>query len=266
MNLTHTISSGESLYQATNNIESTSIIQQSATVKYEAGNSINLKPGFEAHAGSQFHAIIENFNCVMVPNPINLAAWTNFACIGGGLNFNITNATNYSVKIYSIAGPLVYSANGAIVDNFVTVWSASGVAPGTYIANIIFSSPHDEISNSYSILVMPCKSGEVEAFGLEDNQKSSIVLYNFQETNNNQFDFSVYPNPNDGNFTIRLIEVEEMKPYSVQIFNPLGVLISKIEHCNTYQINVNHTNLPLGIYFIKLTMGNKISTKKIVIQ
>ena len=85
LNLNNTISSGTTTYQATNSIESTSVIQSGATVKYEAGNSIVLKPGFHAEAGSNFQASIKSFDCVAVPNPINLVAWTNFACIDDGL-------------------------------------------------------------------------------------------------------------------------------------------------------------------------------------
>ena len=88
----------------------------------------------------------------------------------------------------------------------------------------------------------------------------------FQEISNDKLDFSIYPNPNDGTFTIQLLSVGEMKPFSIQIFNSSGKYISGIEHCNTSLIHVNNSNLPAGIYFVKLCMGNNIAIKKVIVQ
>lgn len=262
LDLDNTISSGS--YQATNTIESTSIVQSGEAVAYNAGNAIMLKPGYHAHIGSQFHAKIENFNCVVSPAPINIATWTNIACIGSGLHFNVTNATNYSVKIYSLFGQLIYSGNGNITGNSVTIWPATGVSTGYYAANITFSSSvsGEVISKAYTILVRPCS----KSAPIFTSDKSMEDLPNIQEIENNKFDFSVYPNPNNGNFTIDLLQAKEMKPYSVQIFNSNGILISKIDHCNTNQINFNHTGLTSGIYYIKLSLGVDVAIKRIIIK
>ena len=263
LNLNNTISSGSHIYQASNKIESTSVIQSGATVEYEAGSSIVLKSGFKAEAGSNFKASInQNLqNCVIVPDPINLVAWTTVACIGSGLQFNITNATNYTVKINTILGQLIYNGSGSISGNSVTVWSASGASAGNYIATITFSSAGEEISNTYTIVVKSCLK-DASVFAEENTEELTTI----QETYNNKIDFTVFPNPNGGNFTIELLNAEEMKPYSVQVFNSNSALISKIEHCNTNQLNFNHAGLPAGIYYVKLSMGINIVTKKVIIQ
>ncbi|MCL2290275.1 MAG: T9SS type A sorting domain-containing protein [Bacteroidetes bacterium] len=264
LNLDNTISSGSFTFRASD-IESTSIIQSGANVKYIAGENIILKPGFHAQSGSQFQAKIESSDCVQVPVGINLVAWTNYACADDGLNFSITNATHYTVKISSNSGVLVYSGSGSIIGNSVTVWSASGVVAGYYTANITFSSSGDEISNSYRILVMYCKSNSsIEPS--KDLIEPSKDSYNIQEISNDKFDFTIYPNPNDGNFIIQLLTIGEMKPFSFQIFSSSGKLISGIEHCNTFQIHVNYSHLPAGIYFVKLSMGNNITVKKVIVQ
>jgi len=192
-----------------------------------------------------------------------LAAWTNTACIGSGLQFNITNATNYTVRINSLIGQLIYDGSGSISGNSVTVWSAVGVGTGYYVANITFSSSisGEVISNAYTILVQSCsKSAPVFTNGDTERQLS------IQETDNNKFDFTVFPNPNDGNFTLQLLDIEDMKPYLVEFFNSSGVLISKMEHCNTNQLNFNHAGLEQGIYFVKVTIGINSATKKVIIQ
>ena len=50
----------QNIYSASNSIESTAIITENSTITFKAGNSINLKSGFHAKSGSQFHASIEN--------------------------------------------------------------------------------------------------------------------------------------------------------------------------------------------------------------
>lgn len=251
------ISSGSSSYEAIH-IESTHVIHNGADVLYLAEKDISLKSGFHAQLGSQFHAKIEDKDCVEVPDGINLMAWTSVACIDEGLKFNLTGATHYTVKIQTITGALVYNGSGNIVGNSVIVWTASGVAAGLYVAYITFSSLDDEISNAYYISVQYCKSS--------DPVKNPEIYHQITEISNNKFDFTIFPNPNDGNFTIKLIYAEEIKPFSIQIFNALGKLITEIEHCNAHQISVNQTNLPPGVYFVKLSMGNNIATKKIIIE
>lgn len=57
-----------------------------------------------------------------------------------------------------------------------------------------------------------------------------------------------------------------MKPYSVEIFNFHGELISKMEHCNMLKFQLDYEYLPQETYFIKLTMGIHSTIKKIAIQ
>ncbi|OJV35475.1 MAG: hypothetical protein BGO29_05170 [Bacteroidales bacterium 36-12] len=225
------------------------------TLTLRAGNSITLSSGFHAQAGSTFNAEIKEFDCT----PIEVEAWTSVACIGSGLKFNVANATNYSVRIYSISGSLIYSGSGSITGNPVIVWSALGAPIGYYTAVINFFSPHSKISNSYNILVQSCANNVPIMPSLSEE------LLATQEITSNKFDFILSPNPNDGNFILQLA-TENSEPYSIYIFNSFGILVSKIEHCNGRQIQINHSGLIRGIYYIKLTMGIDSVIKKIIIQ
>ena len=75
--------------------------------------------------------------------------------------------------------------------------------------------------------------------------------------------FSVYPNPNDGNFTVKV--TGEVQPYTLEIFNNLGGMLGFV-NCNDKIVNINRTDLNTGIYFVKITMNGKIAVKKIIIQ
>ena len=57
-----------------------------------------------------------------------------------------------------------------------------------------------------------------------------------------------------------------MKPYTVEIYNNYGSVISKIEYANTIELNLNKTDLTSGIYHVKVTMGNNYVVKKLVIK
>jgi hypothetical protein len=67
LNLTGTIAKG--MYMAKDFITSTGTIDPGVKVIYQAGSYIDLKPGFQASAGSDFWALIQE--CGIGPKPLN---------------------------------------------------------------------------------------------------------------------------------------------------------------------------------------------------
>ncbi|PJC62934.1 MAG: hypothetical protein CO022_01870, partial [Flavobacteriales bacterium CG_4_9_14_0_2_um_filter_32_27] len=60
---------------------------------------------------------------------------------------------------------------------------------------------------------------------------------------------------------------ELQNPYqtmSLQIYNVLGEKV--IQHKNINEIDIDLSNSPKGIYFVKVYDGTKIYTQKIVVQ
>lgn len=74
----------------------------------------------------------------------------------------------------------------------------------------------------------------------------------------------VYPNPNNGNFTLSVDNVKS--DISVNIYNVLGELVSSIETNPLKSFYVIDLNAANGIYFVKVTNGGLISTQKITIS
>jgi hypothetical protein len=71
----------------------------------------------------------------------------------------------------------------------------------------------------------------------------------------------IYPNPNQGNFTIDI--TPSNIPTKVEIFNTLGQII--------YLDNIFHTQkfdlmLENGVYLIRLTNGKRISNQRILVK
>jgi endonuclease I len=74
--------------------------------------------------------------------------------------------------------------------------------------------------------------------------------------------FTIYPNPSDGNCTVYYNN--QNKEYSIEILSLLGQNIFKKE--NITQSSVSITNIPKGIYLIKITDDSKSINKKIIIN
>jgi len=80
--------------------------------------------------------------------------------------------------------------------------------------------------------------------------------------------FRLYPNPNTGQFIMEMDMVEQ-HDVTINIYNPLGQTIyydAKQQFAGKLNEPINLDNQPSGIYFLKLTSGNKVSTEKIIIS
>lgn len=87
------------------------------------------------------------------------------------------------------------------------------------------------------------------------------------QLNENCF-FTVYPNPNNGNFTVAF-EVLKTDTYVLQLVNALGELVSKdilTDFQGKYSKQFTIEGLSQGIYMIHLTGSNSDLAKKVIIQ
>ena len=75
--------------------------------------------------------------------------------------------------------------------------------------------------------------------------------------------FNIYPNPNSGTFTLIAPSKGEV---NVNVYNNMG------QNCYAKKYNdlsggnqINLSNLPAGVYLVKMEQGNKVGTKKLII-
>lgn len=76
------------------------------------------------------------------------------------------------------------------------------------------------------------------------------------------FDFTVYPNPSNGNFNLDF-GIEKLN-YSIEIFSSIGQKI--FEKSNANETTMELTNFKSGIYLVKVTKDNQSVVKSIVIR
>ena len=80
-------------------------------------------------------------------------------------------------------------------------------------------------------------------------------------------DFSLFPNPNKGNFNVKFTTISN-EDIKITIFDVRGREIFKNSYTNTssFNQNINLENVQAGIYLVSVNDGNKKVIKKIVIE
>jgi PKD repeat protein len=93
-----------------------------------------------------------------------------------------------------------------------------------------------------------------------------MVGINNQLLENNEA-FTIFPNPSDGLITIRMTD-QAHGTVSVTVFNTLGKIIHESTTSNlteNHTINLDLSNQPKGIYYIKIGSNNLKANKKIML-
>ncbi len=76
----------------------------------------------------------------------------------------------------------------------------------------------------------------------------------------------VFPNPFGGSFTIKF--TSENEHAKIDVFDALGAQIQNISNkklpAGQHNINVDLSHLPAGVYFIRVRLGNRVQTKRLV--
>lgn len=197
------------------------------------------------------------------------------------LNVNITH-TEVSDLIITLTGP---------TPNSTAVQVLNQSCPGTNNVNATF----DDAGNALVCGTTPGISGIViplnvlSAFNgqnstgnwtltVKDNSAGNggslnswgLNICNIQPAlSNPEFEFSdvnVYPNPNNGNFSIELNSMSS-KQIQVNVFDMRGRQIFNRNFANNgANQNVNLDNVQSGIYFVSITDGVKKTVRKIIVE
>jgi hypothetical protein len=96
----------------------------------------------------------------------------------------------------------------------------------------------------------PSTTVHVEIVGVEDN---------------NQVNFSIYPNPNNGKFVIQMND-ELIDNANFELFDAMGNLVYSKVLTNTNKHDISLKNVAYGVYTVRITSSNNSTTQKLVIQ
>ena len=95
---------------------------------------------------------------------------------------------------------------------------------------------------------------------------ASITLpIGIDEVSGEENKIDIFPNPSVGNFSVRDNNLNK-EPQSIEVFNSIGEKVYSLTGIKKSLVDIDLTGLPKGIYFLKHASGEKIVTKKIVVQ
>ncbi|PCJ80306.1 MAG: hypothetical protein COA57_15065 [Flavobacteriales bacterium] len=216
-----------------------------------------------------------------------------------------TNAgTNWTMQVSGVNEPLfsvffvdnmngwAVGANGTIIatTDGGTTWApqTSGVLNDLFSVSFVSASHAWAVGSSGTILrttdsgntwtsQTSTVTGDINSIkmltvntGWFCGKNGQIYYYGFPteipESNISNINFKIYPNPNDGNFELR-IENEELRNAEVTIYNVLGERV--YETYVRYQVSgirIDISSLPKGVYFLQLKTAAGTVNRKIMLQ
>ena len=109
--------------------------------------------------------------------------------------------------------------------------------------------------------------GEGKEFGMEDQVQFGIGLTSVEEKVLAN-ELTVSPNPVDKQATVSFV-LENPGAVNLKIYNMVGKIVRELS--NNYSSGIQHilverNNLDAGIYFVQLSYGEKIITKKVILK
>ena len=120
-----------------------------------------------------------------------------------------------------------------------------------------------------------CGEGLVKAQKLSNLVKANCLIgsnrtYSRTINTNNGIIAQVFPNPNNGNFTLRIESGNTSNtPASIQIIDMNGRVVSNVSAVNNNGLiiaKINNSSLKNGFYIVKYTVGNVSNAVKMIIQ
>ncbi|MEA2042670.1 MAG: T9SS type A sorting domain-containing protein, partial [Bacteroidota bacterium] len=155
----------------------------------------------------------------------------------------VTNATNYEYQ-YSTDNTFSTYENGTTSNTETDISGLEYETEYFWRVQATDGSQYSEWSEVWSFTTE-------NNVGISDIQNTELI--------------TVFPNPTTGIFTIKNLKASE-RPLSVEITNINGQIIysSKLQNIKTSQIDIS--NQPKGIYFIKIRTDKTIYTVKIILK
>lgn len=195
---------------------------------------------------------------------------TNCIIVGSDTTWFKDTTATLSIS-YSLSDSILISGTGNIQGDPLLV--STSLIPRWDSLLHLFTSPSIIASSDFHLQFnSPAIDAGDPAFALDpDGSRTDIGRYYLgQNTSVQQLDQNsgfelIYPNPGNGNFTIRLIPDYKMNRFVV--LNNSGKVVQQNDFFGSrpaYQIDLS--SQAAGVYYIKLYGGNGISTQKVIVH
>jgi subtilisin-like proprotein convertase family protein len=160
------------------------------------------------------------------------------------------------------------SYDNTVFDQEATSPITGGVSPftGNFVPEGDLSNIYGEMSAGNWVLTVldnfADDTGTINGFTLELCVQGSLGV-----EENEISEFLIFPNPNHGEFTIKLNSSSTYN-IKVEVFDIRGRSVFNNSYINTQNFNqlVNLNGVQSGMYFVKVSDGEKQTTKKIIVK
>ncbi|MBA3679904.1 MAG: PKD domain-containing protein [Bacteroidetes bacterium] len=190
--------------------------------------------------------------------------------------------------------PCIANSNFTMAPTTTTlVWNATPVSPWNVVAatwnwgdnsttNTLYTSHTYSASGNYSIclsVTVSCGANSTSClnqfvYKTSGSENAQMIYINvippastplgIIDNAGEILDWSVYPNPNNGRFEIKL-DAATNGIVKIKVYSLIGEMIYETE-IDTINKTIDLNNISNGVYFIKLNSNNKEFTKKVIIN
>ena len=173
---------------------------------------------------------------------------------------SVPTATSNSVTVTVhplMVAPVITQVGNTLVSNSVTGNQWYYAQLGAPIGGAT-SQSYVPITTGYYYTIV------IDPFGCGSDTSNTIYIVItgigiVQESN-----FSIYPNPSNGNFIIQLNAINEKVNF--ELFDAIGQLVIKNELANSDKKEFNMNYLANGVYTIRITTSKATINQKVIIQ
>lgn len=237
------------------------IVRNQGHITIEAGNEIELLPGFEAEWGSEVDLSI---NPVWQSQmAISVPYWPTFVNTDGYW-LHVINADSWEFSLMNRHYATVFQSAGSVRTDEAYLWNGQGLPADTYLAIVTFKNSYGRIlHHEYSLTVTNRRSSDT--MDRLDDQEESVdpTLMSKGSVTIPQGDTSIviWPNPSNGVFELALdtdtigdLEVYNMQGYLCYVDNNIGA--------SRYLLNM--TAFANGQYMVVVRSRDKVYSGKLL--
>lgn len=182
----------------------------------------------------------------------------------GGIQYNQNETINIT---WNVAGTTGNGINCTLVNIYITFDDGETL---NLIGNNV---PNTGSANVNTPIGIPSNNARIKIKGVDNVfyavNSTPFTITNTLSTNPIELSqlYSVYPNPNNGNFTINFNEASGAD-YSAKVYDLRGRLISNtmISTSESLTKNIDLNQPQSGIYILKVSNGSQESVKKLIIE
>lgn len=188
-----------------------------------------------------------------------IAKWdgTNWSDVGGsmtGTGYNgVRDMLVHDGKLFVVGD---FDEMGGVASNLVAMWDGTT----WHSLELPFSGGFATCIEAFNDNLY-VSTWDFNQSHLHSRELSTVSIQSIQ---NQSIDFDIYPNPSTGTLNIELQETTT--DITIEVMNALGqVVLSQQIHFAT-QLHIDVPNQSQGVYYVKIKAGNKIGSKKIILQ